>query len=134
MSQLDLIPKPRHVGGDVSDEVVARLPHLLAAIKLCIDVAGLNDQQVADALDIDSGQLSRIKNGGMHFPPNKLNPLQDLCGNEIPLRWQAMTRGWELKRRMSAIEAENAKLRVQLAERDRDLDVIKRFVRETGRA
>ena len=133
MSQLDLLPTARPKGGDVSEEIVARLPNLLAAIKLSMDVSGLNDQQIADAIDVDSAQLSRIKRGDMHFPPNKLVNLMDVCGNEIPLRWLAWTRNWELKRRMSAIEAENLTLRALLVEREHDLDVLKRFVRETGR-
>lgn len=123
----------RPSGGDVPDELVDRQQNLLSAIKLCMTVSGLNDQQIGDALELDAGQMSRIKRGDMHFPPNKLMQLMATCGNEIPLRWLAMKRGYELKRRLSAVEEENERLRARLAERDREIEIVTRFMREVGR-
>lgn len=131
MSQLALLPSARPTGGDVSDEIVYRQATFHAALKLCMDVSGLNDQQIADQIDLDAAQMSRIKKGDMHFPPNKLMDLMDACGNEIPLRWLAMRRGYDLKQKLSAVELENHKLRAELAERQKELEIVKRFVRET---
>jgi hypothetical protein len=80
---------------DISVEIIARQPNLLAAINLCIDVSGLEDKEIQLALDIDAGHFSNIRKGktGCHFPTNKIDDLQTLCGNEIPLAWQALKRG-----------------------------------------
>lgn len=129
LPQLDLpiARRPRHSGGDVSDEVIARLPSKLAAIKLAQEVAGLDDQEICGALQVDPGQWTRIKNGQAHFPTNKELAFYDVCGNEIPLRWLAMQRGYELKRRLSDIEAENERLRAALAERDHEIAVVRKW-------
>jgi len=79
----------------VAPDVIVRLPNLLSAINLCIDVSALEDKEIYVALGIDSGHFSNIRKGkpGVHFPTNKLDDLMTLCGNEIPLHWQALKRG-----------------------------------------
>lgn len=70
-------------------------------------------------LDIQKSHWSKILNGqGAHFPTDKFDALADLTGNEVPLQWWADRRGYELKRKLSAVEAENAQLRDEL-ERER---------------
>ena len=105
---LDLSHQP------VSADVIAAQADMGAAITLAIQVSGKQDKAVALDLDIDAGQWSRIKGGTAHFPHNKLNALCDALGNEVPLLWWAGSRGYELKRRLSAVEAENEKLRAEL--------------------
>jgi len=80
---------------EVSVEVIARKKDLLAAINLCIDVSGLDDKEIAISLGIDAGHFSNIRRGkaGCNFPLAKLDDLMTLCGNEIPLVWQALKRG-----------------------------------------
>lgn len=80
---------------EVSLPSVSRKPNLLAAINYCIEVSGLDDKEIALALGIDAGHLSNIRKGkaGCNFPTNKLDDLMTLCGNEIPLIWQAHKRG-----------------------------------------
>lgn len=80
---------------DVPVEMIARKADLLAAINFCIDVSGLDDKEIQIALDIDAGHFSNIRKGksGCHFPTNKIDTLMTLCGNEIPLTWQALKRG-----------------------------------------
>ena len=71
-------------------------PSFMAAIGLCISSSGLEDTEIVLTLEIDAGHWTRIKRGDAHFPPNKLVPLMELCGNDIPLRWLAMRCGYEL--------------------------------------
>lgn len=80
---------------DATPEQIARKPTLLAAINLCIDESGLDDNEIRLTLGIDAGHWSNIRKGkaGCHFPTNKIDDLQTLCGNEIPLIWQALKRG-----------------------------------------
>jgi predicted XRE-type DNA-binding protein len=91
---LPLARSPRAVQ-EVTDEVISRKKDLMAAINLCIDISGLENKEIAIALGIDAGHFSNIRAGktNCHFPTNKLDDLMSLCGNEIPLQWQAMKRG-----------------------------------------
>lgn len=77
----------------VSQEIVEAQPNLLAAIRLCVQSSGLEDKAVYMGLGLDQAQWSRILKGDMHFPPNKLCDLMDICGNESPLEWLAYSRG-----------------------------------------
>lgn len=80
---------------EISIDVIARKRDLLAAINLCIDISGLDDKEIGLALGIDAGHFSNIRRGkpGCNFPLSKLDDLMNLCGNEIPLIWQAVKRG-----------------------------------------
>lgn len=111
-------------------EVIGAQPTKTAAIRLCIQASGLDDKEIALALDIDPGQLSKVLKGNGNFPNNKEHALMDLCGNEIPLLWDAMKRGKELKPLLSTLEQENAELRRQLAETQREKATIVQTLRE----
>lgn len=105
-------------GGEVSLDVIAKRKDLLSAINLCIDVSGVEDKEIYLALGIDPGHWSNIRKGkkGCYFPTNKLDDLMTMCGNEIPLIWQALKRGKGLH--LLQTEAEK-----QLhAERDRRIE------------
>lgn len=85
---------------DIPDSIVVKQADMNKAIQLCINASGLEEKEIYIPLGIDSGHWTRICKGqNAHFPPNKLGPLMDLCGNEVPLRWLAMHRGYDLKRR-----------------------------------
>lgn len=68
---------------------------------------------------------------GAHFPHDKLADFMEIVGNDIPLRWLAHQRGHELRPLRSTLEQQNAELRAQIAEQQRQLEAIKAFVRET---
>ena len=90
---LALARKPAPV--EVALDVIMKRRDLLGAINLMFDVSGLEDKEIYLALDIDAGHFSNIRKGkqGCHFPTNKLNAAMDLCASEIPLIWQAHSRG-----------------------------------------
>ncbi len=122
---------PRHSGHDVSDEVIETLQSMGAAIQLAQTVAGLNDQQICAAIQIDPGQWTRIKGGTAHFPHDKFDLFMDACGNEIPLRYLAAKRGKDVKPRLSALEEEVLGLRIENAELRREISIMKSLFRET---
>lgn len=107
---------------DVEPSVIYRQPTFLAAIKLCIHYAGFDyEKEIYKSLNIDAGNWSRMMNGAAAFPPDKLIPLIDLCGNEIPLQWFAFKRGYRLEperseheRRIAELEAENFELKKEM--------------------
>lgn len=131
--ELPIARRPRHSGADVSDEVIANIPSMLAAIKLAQEVAGLDDKQICVALQVDPGQWSRVKSGQANFPTDKYELFMDACGNEIPLRWLVMRRGKVMHRLLSAVEEELAATKAELAGARRDIETIQRFMQSTRR-
>lgn len=133
VEQLELrIPRravPQHV--DVS--VVAMQRSMTAAILLCVQASGLTDGEISSDLEIDPATWSRTKNGQANFPPDKLEHLMERCGNHVPLQYLAMRSEFELRPLRSALEVQLDDLRAQLADRDREIETIKRFVQETRR-
>ncbi len=115
---------------DISDEVIVKLPTFKDALRLSKSISGLDDKQLCIELDIDPGQWSRIWSNGAHFPNEKLTQFMDLCGNLVPLRWLALKYGFELKPLKSTLEIENEKLRAALEQKEREMDVIKDFLKE----
>jgi hypothetical protein len=85
----------RVIPTDVSLDTIMKRRDLLSAINLMFDASGLDDKEIYLALDIDPGHFSNIRKGkpSAHFPINKLNAAMDLCQSEIPLIWQAHSRG-----------------------------------------
>lgn len=116
---------------DVSDDVVFRCADFKEALNLARTVSGLNDKQFTMDLDIDPGQWSRIWSGSGNFPEKKIERFMELCGNIIPLKWLAFKSGFELKPLKSALEVENEALRTELEAKTREIEVIKKFLKET---
>lgn len=81
---------------EISDATVQNCKTLKDALNLCIMVSGLSVKEVAYHLGYEEHpeQLSRMLNTGAHFPPEKIDQLMDVCGNEVPLRWQVLKRGY----------------------------------------
>lgn len=119
-----------NVKQDVSDEVISKIKDFKAALKLCKEISGLNDQQIAGELKIEPAQWSRIWSGSAHFPSEKIPCLMDLCGNQVPLRWLAMCYGYELKPTKTTLERENDKLKAELEKQQAEMEAIKKFIKE----
>lgn len=107
---------------DVPLDVALRPKSFHGALMLCCQLSGLEEKEISLPLRIDAAQWSRICQGTAHFPPNKLVPLMDLCGNEVPLLWLAHSRGYglvmlksEAERRAEAAETEAEELRKRVA-------------------
>lgn len=118
---------------DVSDQIIIMKNNFKDALKLTKDISGLTDLQLCQELDIDPGHWSRIWNGKGHFPDEKIIDFMNLCDSIVPLRWLALKYGYELRPMKSKLEAENDELREMNERLKRDLNVIKDFLRETGR-
>lgn len=121
--------------GDISDDIVQRCRSLKHAIKLCIEVSGLPLKDVAFQLDVAEKSLSRMladnPDDHRNFPPELINKLMDVCHNEIPLRFQALTRGYGLHRLKSALELEVERLKGELAWEKEKRQAIQEFLRES---
>ena len=118
---------------DVSDDAIKRCKDLRAAIRLCIETSGFQIKEIAFDLGFNKDHLSRMVNASddpRHFPPERINDLMNICGNEIPLRWQSLSRGYGLYRLKTELEIENENLRQQLAEQRRESELMMKLVKE----
>ena len=81
----------------VRPEEVAREKSLGAAIELCAKLQGFElDKQLSELLKVDKAQFSRWHSGeeGIKWP--KLSALMDVCGNDAPILWMLLQRGYDL--------------------------------------
>lgn len=131
MRQIDSFEKQRLKGiDDYSDAQLLSLPDKKAALLLTINSSGLEDKEIYSPLGIDKAQFSRIRSGQMNFPIEKEDALMTLCGNEILLRWSALTRGYDLVPRRSSLERERDEALADAAEARRELEIAKRLFKE----
>jgi len=121
----------REVRETLADEQLELIPSLSKACFRCIDESGLQDKSICYELEIDPGVLSRARTGQANFPPDKIDALMDLCGNEIPLRWQALKRHYGLVKLKGKLEAELEIERQKNAELELKLRHIEEFMRAT---
>jgi hypothetical protein len=118
---------------DVSDQVLNRCKDLRAAVRLCIETSGRQIKEIAFDLDLNKDHLSRMINTSddpRHFPVERLNDLMTVCGNEIPLRWQALSRGYGLYRLKTELELEVERLHAKLDEQNRERETMLKVFRE----
>lgn len=121
MRQFELLPEFNCDAVSLDIETIKRQPTMNAAIVLCVMASGLDRKQIYGALGIDAATWSRIESGQAHFPPNKLQPLMQMCGNQAPLVWLQESLGYDSRsitkhrnddqRRIAELEQENADLK-----------------------
>lgn len=111
----------------VRPEEVMRKHSLGAAMELCAELGGYKlDKTLQQDLGVDKAQFSRWLSGteGVQWP--KFSALMDRCGNDAPVLWMVHQRGYDLhslRRRESALETENRRLRDDLAAMRRVLGI-----------
>jgi hypothetical protein len=132
LSQLDLLEKQRPQPAVVDPlsmlSTITRRPTLLRAMHLAVEVSGLEDKQVYDAIGIDASHWTRIKNGTASMPLDEtfLNFL-NVVANEIPLVWLAEKCGYDwgtIRKHRSGLEDENEKLKKELADHKRAIQLL----------
>ena len=73
----------------VADELIRACRHRLDAIRLCVHLSGMSNDELARRLGIDPGHWTRIMQGRAWFPDPKSVDLMHLCGNYAPLQYEA---------------------------------------------
>ena len=100
---------------DIDVDLVKRQPSMRAAIQLSVQLSGKDPKAVYIDLGIDKSHWSKIMNGQQaYFPDSKYEALAEVTGNDVPLIWYADRRNYTLKRKLSAVEAENQRLREEV--------------------
>lgn len=131
MTQLSLAIPGSPVHLDLAE--VAKQPTGHSAVALCASKAGKLDKIVAADLDIQESVWSRVKSGQNSLSLESLDALMTTCGNELPLHWLLLRRGYDprsLRRIETDVERENRELREQLAAMAREREIERRTVRD----
>lgn len=103
----------------VDPAVVRSLKTLIDAVNLCISVTGASPKDAYLDLGIDKGWWSKIQSGQNPFPSDKLVPLMEKYGNDIPLTWLAFQRN----KGTHLLESEQQRLLRQKDEENRALQL-----------
>jgi len=128
MTQLVLPREPMFL----DESIIQRPRDMLRAFTLAADLGGLEDKQAAAAAGMDPATWSRFKQGDVGMKPANLASFLDQCGNDLPLAYWAMQRGYSLVPRQTEMERRFA---VEHLERER-LEAENKLLRNliTGRA
>jgi hypothetical protein len=121
---------PAAIPSSITADFIRTLQDKRAALKACAMFSGKPLKVIAYELGIDQGHLSKMLNSHddpRHFPHEKENLLMDVCGNEIPLLWALLARGYQppaeveqLHRVNAQLQAENGQLREKVEELQRE--------------
>lgn len=101
---------------DVTVAEVARERSLGGAIALCYKAAGLEPKQVQAALGLDKAQCSRWEAGSEGVVWPRLAALMDISGNDAPLMWMLLVRGYDLSSLRRTESETEARLRASQEE------------------
>lgn len=130
-SSLDL----RVIGDPVYVDLgeVARQSSWASALSLCANKSGLQDKLIAADVGVDNAVWSRFKSGQNAPSGEQLDKLMTRCGNEAPLHWLLLKRGYDprsLRRIETDIERENRELRERLVAMESERAIERRTIRE----
>lgn len=114
----------------ITIELIRDLPDKRAALRACVLFSGKPLKQIAYEIGVnDPGHLSKMLNphaDPRHFPQEKENLLMDVCGNEVPLLWSLLKRGYEPPATLEQLRAENARLQQENARLQGELEQLRR--------
>lgn len=126
VEQLSLLPLRKPCPPPDLDYLKA-LPSDRRALRYAVSLADLEPKQVYDPLDMDKATWSRIENGGMGFPLNRLKAFRDVVQNDALLLWLNHDHGYDIHRMVRIkndveLRLENAEARIRELEREREIE------------
>jgi hypothetical protein len=136
VAQLPLLPTRRTISAAPDVEYLRALPNFRRVVRYSISLADLEPKQVYEPLEMDKAIWSRIDNGGMSFPADEIGKLRKITGNNAPLLWLNHQDGIDIRNLPLLRDDKDrqiAELKEQLAQAQRDMDVVAKFVRENMR-
>lgn len=132
--QTDLFSAPRALAPTVDVGAVRRMPSFRRVVGYALSIAELDPTDVYKPLGHDKATWSKIQTGAMSFQADKILPFCEVTRNIAVIEWLAFKVKHELRPLRSELEQklEAAEARAMAAEHE--LEVVKRFFRDTKRA
>lgn len=131
MTQLSIPMLGPSVAVDLAD--VQKQSTGAAAISLCATKSGKLDKVLAADIGAQEAVWSRIQTTGKGFSLEQLSQLMDSCGNESPLFWLLLYRGYDprsLRRLESDSERRLREANERIAELEKKHSVMVEVLRE----
>lgn len=120
VEQLELIGRQRvAVPDSYQRETALKCKSRAHAVRKCVEISNLEAKEIYGPLGIEQSQWSRIWAGTAFLNPDLKFQLMDLCGNDVPLIYDALSRGYELQRVKSSLESRIQQLETELADERR---------------
>jgi plasmid maintenance system antidote protein VapI len=120
VEQLEMLGKPGvTVPDDYQQQTALKCKSRHHALLKCVEISDLTPKQIYSPLGIEQSQWSRIIAGTAFLNPDLKFQLMDVCGNDVPLRYDAWMRGYELHRIRTGLEEKVVQLESELADKDR---------------
>lgn len=135
MSQLALPLRGPSVTVDMDD--VEKQTTGAAAIALCATKSGKLDKVLAADIGAQEAVWSRIQTTGKGFSLEQLSLLMDSCGNEAPLQWLLLLRGYDprsLRKLESESERELRQARDEIGQLKAEREITIKLLREVRAA
>lgn len=122
VNSLDLRIKGDRVVLDLAE--IKRQQTGAQVVSLCAAKSGIRDKTIAADIGVQEAVWSRCKTGQNNLSLDQLDKLMDRCGNEAPLIWLLLKRGYDpasLRKRESETERalREARERIELLEHDK---------------
>lgn len=115
-------------------EEVRRQASGARAIALCAQKSGRLDKIIAADIGAQEAVWSRIQTSGKGFSLEQLSLLMDTCGNEAPMHWLLLHRGYDprtLRKLESQTERDLREAQERIAQLERDKRVLTEALRGT---
>ncbi len=131
VEQLNLIGKQRvAIPEDYQEQTARKCKSRSHAWRKCIEISDLEPKEIYGPLGIDQAQWSRIWAGTAYPNPDLLFDFMTLCGNHVPLRYDALICGFELKPIRTGLEQLVDDLKTENAELRRALELVAQAFRK----
>src|SRR5262245_17069900 len=106
VEQLEMLGRPGvRVPDDYQQATSVKCRNRHHALLKCVEISDLSSKQIYGPLGIEQSAWSRIIAGTAFLNPDLKFQLMDVCGNDVPLRYDAFMRGYELVRIKTNLEA-----------------------------
>jgi hypothetical protein len=133
LQQTDMFSPRKLVSPTVDLAYVRTLPTFRRAMRYGYSVAGLEPKDVYEPLGHDKATWSKIDSGAMSFQADKILKFCDVTRNIAIVEWLAFQAGHELRPLRSELQERLEAAEARAAAAENELEVVKRFFRETKR-
>lgn len=117
---------------ELQEEHARRCKSRQDAIRKCFEVSGLTPKQVYDPLKIQQATFTKIIAGQAFLNPDLLPRFMEMCGNIIPVRYDALITNHALVPLKTDLEAEVDRLAAENAELKRAMRLFGEVMRGNG--
>lgn len=127
--QLSLLGDKPNLRVELPAGIVQRLRDGRHAVEQCFNLSCLDPKQVYGPLGINQATFSKIISGQAFLDPNLRLSFMQLCGNELPLLYEADRLGFELRAKRTPLERQLQEKEQEIADLTKTVELLTNLVR-----